>query len=279
MGVLVKEEQRRPVTSDPRVKRELLEAWGQEGGYLDRRALDIEESRNYKVTKANVLIQKTRYSLTLQEQKVILYLISKIGIDDREFQTYEFSIKEFCDICDITPDSSYSYLKEVTKKLRDKSFFVRINDHEEILLSWLSTCRYNRKQGTITLRICEDMRPFLLELKKQFTSYHLINVLSFKSKYSIRLYELMKSYSYLGKMSVGVDELKERLDAQNYINFKDFRVKVLEMAVWEINKYSDIYVTYETVARGRKIVELKFTIEPNDSLGVLAHRIDTLYNH
>lgn len=223
----------------------------------------IDKSRNYKVTKSNSLIQKTRFSLSLQEQKIIAYLISKIEPSDSELQTYTFEIKQFCDICGIQADGMYLNLKEVTQKLSDKSFWYSVSPNEQVLLRWISSVRYLKDKGIISLRISEDMRPFLLELKRQFTTYHLYNILGFKSRYSLRMYELLKSYENLHTWKVDVDELKKALDAEQYSNFKDLRVRVLDVAQREINGMTDITFTYEPIAKGRRIEKIVFTISPN----------------
>ena len=55
-------------------------------------------------------------------------------------------------------------------------------------------------------------------------------------------------------------ELKYILEAEKYTNFKDFRVRVLDKAVNEINKYTDTIVGYETRSKGRKVVSIVFKI-------------------
>ena len=54
--------------------------------------------KDQRVVKSNDLIQKSRFDLSLQEQKIILYLISQITPYDEEFKLYEFSITDFCKI-------------------------------------------------------------------------------------------------------------------------------------------------------------------------------------
>jgi Initiator Replication protein. len=127
---------------------------------------DIQNYRNYRVTKANSLIQKTRFSLTLQEQKILLYLITKIQPRDTEFTEYTFSIKEFCEICGIDNVGMYTSLKDTLKKLADRSFWAVIDDNgTESLLRWITTVRTNPRSGTVKIKLHEDMRPFLLNLK------------------------------------------------------------------------------------------------------------------
>ena len=61
--------------------------------------------RNYKIIKSNELIQKSKYELSAQEQKIIMYLISKVKPDDEAFITMDFDIIEFCCVCGIDIDT------------------------------------------------------------------------------------------------------------------------------------------------------------------------------
>ena len=93
------------------------------------------ELRNNTVIKANELIQKSRFSLSLQQQKVVLYLISQITPFDEDFKLYEFSIVEFCKVCGIDYDSGKNYadLKAAIKEIADKSVWIKTEDDEETL--------------------------------------------------------------------------------------------------------------------------------------------------
>ena len=75
--------------------------------------IEIYERDRY-VVKANELIQKSRFNLTLQQQKIVLYLISQIERNDKEFKLYSFSIQQFCKVCGInyTSGKNYNDLKE-----------------------------------------------------------------------------------------------------------------------------------------------------------------------
>ncbi|MBT9937839.1 replication initiation protein, partial [Anaerostipes hadrus] len=97
-----------------------------------------------------------------------------------------------------------------------------------------------------------------------FTQYQLYNVLGMKSAFSVRIYELMKSYSFRHTITIELDELKRLLMVENvksYVNYKDFRVKVLEKAQTEINELTDINIEFEPIKTGRKVTSIKFIIE------------------
>ena len=154
--------------------------------------------KDQRVVKSNDLIQKSRFDLSLQEQKIILYLISQITPYDEEFKLYEFSITDFCKICGIdhTSGGNYADLKNAIKEISDKSIWISIDHDQETLLRWIEKPYLNKRSGTIKIRLDEDMKPYLLQLKKNFTTYELIFTLRFRSKYSIRLYELISSIHY-----------------------------------------------------------------------------------
>jgi len=229
---------------------------------------EIQEARGYSIVKANDLIQRSRYNLSTQEQKIILYLISKIKPEDDDFHEYEFKIKEFCEICGIdeTNGGNYITLKSTIKNLSDKSNWVILKDKKgeewETIIRWVEKARINRKSGIIRIRLDSDLKRYLLQLKEKFTTYSMYFMLAMKSKYSIRLYEILKSYQNLGKCEFEIERLKSILAAETYEFFWNFKDKALNVAVQEINDYSDISISYELEKQGRKFHKIKFVITP-----------------
>lgn len=224
------------------------------------------QERQMEVYKRNDLIQQARYSLSVEEQRIILYCISKIKPDDTYLNEYKFSISDFYALCGLT-DKNYTHLKHKLKGLSDKSWWAEIDDQgTESLLRWFTTLRTNKGNGQVTVKFHEDMFPFLLDLQRQaiaqgmfYTHYQLQYILPMKSKYSIRLYELLKSYQLNNKRwYFDIDDIKRRLECSHYQNFKDFRKYVLEISMREINEFSDINVEYETEKEGYRIRYITF---------------------
>ncbi len=230
------------------------------------------ELRNKTVTKSNELIQKSRFSLSLQQQKIVLYLISQITPFDEDFKLYQFSISEFCRVCGINETSGKNYcaLKMAIKDIRDKSIWVTLDDGRQTTLAWIEKPYIDPGSGVVQIRLDRDMVPFLLQLKKNFTKYEIIWTLHFKSKYTIRLYELIKSIHFHElekyKRRYEVEELKRLLDGERYVEYRDFKQRVLLPAMKEINQFSDKTVFFEEVRRGRKVLSLEFTISSKSSL-------------
>jgi len=226
----------------------------------------VDTLHHHKVVKSNALIQKSRYDLSLLEQKVILYLISKIKPGDEDFLERIFEISEFCHACgiDYTSGANYSYIKQTLKKLRDQSIWVTLEDGSETTLAWIDKVTVSKNSGTIRIRIDDMMKPFLLQLRERFTQYELMYTLAMKSQYSIRLYELLKSYEYLHKHDFAIMDLKHALNIENiksYARFPDFKRNILDIALREINDLTDIRVSYTIIKSGRKYAALSFSIQ------------------
>ena len=224
--------------------------------------------REYNVRKANELIQRTRYNLSMQEQKIILYIISKIKPNDDISKIYNFRIVDFCKIAGIDYENgkNYANLKAALKNLCDKSMWIKLDNGKETLLRWIKEPFLEPKSGTIEIILDEKMRPYLLDVQKNFTQYRLYEILAMRSQYSIRLYELLKSYETIGRWKFNVDELKQKLFAEKYNRFPDFKRRVVEKAVEEINDYTDLKIRYTLEKYGKKYTEITFFIKQKTNL-------------
>ena len=210
---------------------------------------DLDTQRNYYVVKGNELIQKSRFSLPVQQMKVLLYLISKIQPSDEPGKLYTIEINDFCRVCgiDYANGKNYIDIKASIKSIADKSMWLSSPDGKtETLLRWIDRAIIQKNDGSISIRFHEDMFPYLLDLQERYTQYKLVNILPMKSKYGIRLYELLKSYENLdGAIIMSIEDLKKRMDCDKYASrFPDFRRYALDKAIADINTYSDISVSY-----------------------------------
>lgn len=231
---------------------------------------ELYQDRYKIVVKSNELIQKSRFDLTLQQQKIILYLISQINPWDEDFKLYKFNIKDFCKICGIENNWYYIELKNAIQEIANKSLWIKLPSGTETLVRWIEKPYINANEGTIEIKLDDDMKPYLLLLKKNFTRYELFWILMFNSKYSIRLYEVIKSFHYNEDKdyikSINLEELKIMLGAGHYTDYRDFRRRVLEKAISEINKYSDKIIEYKPIRKGKTIEVIEFTIKTKETM-------------
>ncbi len=229
---------------------------------------EVDQQRDYKVVKSNALIQKNRYDLSVQEQKILLHVIKMIRPDDTEFaEEYRFSIQDFCRICGINKSgANYRDIKACLLSLSKQKWWMTAADGsgDEVTAGWIARARISQGDGTVTLQLDEELKPYLLQLHEYFTKYSLYYTLTMRSKYSIRLYELFKSYENLESIELDVNELKKILMAEKYERWADFRRYCLEGPINEINKVGDIVVDWTPQKVGRQYQKIQFSITAKD---------------
>jgi plasmid replication initiation protein len=240
-----------------------------------------DEERNLKVYKSDDLIQKARYSLSITEQRFLLYSISKIKQDDDAGNFYDIRLSDFQKVCGTDADESYSHVKAWIKRLADKSWWMQ-ERRSESLVRWFSSVKLFPGSDLIQVKFHEEMFPYLFRLAEQmrdngrfYTGYTFRYVLPMKSTYSVRLYELIKSYQKNNvKWMFKLDDLRKLLDCQCYNRFPDFRRYALQPAVKEINLYTDIKLDYVLVKDKRKVTAIEFTITEKEFKEIVqAHHI------
>jgi plasmid replication initiation protein len=222
------------------------------------------------VVKANDLIQKSQFDLSLLQQKVVLFLISQLKTWDEDFKLYEFSIADFCKACciDYKSGKNYSMLKSAIKEIADKSIWVTLENGKHTLVRWIEKPYINEQSGTIQIRLDNDMKPYLLQLQDNFTQYELVWALQFKRKYSVRLYELAKSIHYNELASYErvyeLEELRKLMGAEKYNTWQTFKIRALEPAIEEINSCSDKIIEYQTITYGKVVGRVRLIIKSKE---------------
>lgn len=240
---------------------------------------EVEKARSAIVVKSNDLIQKSRFELTTMQQKLVLFLASKTKPYDEDFKIHEFSVAEFCSVCGIDESSggNYTGIKKAIKEIADKSIWITLENGQETLLRWIEKPYIDKRSGVIKIRFDKDMKPFLLQLQDNFTQYELAWTIQFKSKYSIRLYEFVKSIHY-NKLAAyerifTLDELRKILGAEEvHKEWKNFRARVLEPAVKEINEYSNQTIEYSPMMKGKAVERVWMKVEERDLAECLGKR-------
>lgn len=222
----------------------------------------VEQQRKMLVYKSNDLIQKSRFDLTLQEQKLILYLISKIQPQDDDFKFYEFDLKELCNLLLIqTAGKNYENFKKSIESLHKKNIWID-TETSHILVHWIETVKITKGDTKVSIKLNAELKPYLLHLKEYFTSYVLEEIIYLNSIYAIRLYELLFSYKNKNELIISVDELKQKFGIENkYKTIQHFKTKVLDKAIEEINEKTTLSVSYTTIKENRSIKYIHFDFD------------------
>lgn len=221
--------------------------------------------KNYLVTKSNYFIMNCSYDLSLEEQKLILTLASMVQPEDEDFKPYKFRINEFMELLGVETKTKYTEVPKITKELMKKVFEIE-EDDTLIQTAWLSSATYKKGSGMVELEFSPKLKPYMLKLNTMFTQYKLANILSMKSKYSPRIFEILKcnEFKKQGYFEVEVETLRKLLKTENvYPKYNDFKRYIIEKAQKELKKLTDISFDFEEIKTGRKVTSIKFYIKPN----------------
>ena len=209
---------------------------------------------------------EAKYSMTLQQKRIMIWLISQITPQDIDFKEHILSVRDLIKICSLSGESSYKEIKNITFSLIEKG--IRIiditdpNKKREIQVSWLSSADYY--EGMVKLGFSPKLKPYLLQLKNCFTSINALDLMQFKSIHAIRIYELLKQYQDIGERAISIEEIKKFCGVQNKLTKYDhFEKKIILIAQREINTKSDIHFEFERIKPSRKITGIKFLISKN----------------
>ena len=218
------------------------------------------------VFQHNNLVE-ARYSLTLQEKKIILWLTSQIQQDDKDFKKHTLTVKDFMDLMGLTGHANYTELQKITLGLMKKVLIIKEPEYKVTTqVSWLNSARYEEGEGFIRLSFAPEMHPFLLNLKKTFTAIKLSDLMQFKSIHAIRIYELLKQYQAIGERTLTIEEIKACCGVVGKLKtYPNLEKKLLLIAQREINSKSDIFLEFERKKSGRKITGIRFIISSNQA--------------
>lgn len=225
--------------------------------------------QNGLVVKSNQLVQ-ARINWTKLEHRVVAMLIAQLKKDDEAFELQRVYIRDLLDQSGTTSRDVYGRAEEICQKLLDQKVHVRTRteDGRRIYQGYncMSTCRYIEGSGYIEAKFNDDMKPFLLQLRKRFTMYRLQNFMRLSSQHSMRMYELIKMRKGMRYLRITIDELREVLCCEHsYKRFSDFKRYVLERARKELKDICDIRFTYKVEREGRTPVRINFMIHENEA--------------
>lgn len=226
------------------------------------------------IVKSNALIEACYKPASLNQMRLLLVALLDIKATDKLSYKNVFTITAsgLVDLTGNTLQASYQALSRAADELIDMVITVnaRPNGDERRLvkrkINVVDRCDYIDKEGCVKLRFTPSIIPYISTLSSHFTKYKAKYVMSMKSAYSIRLYELCLQWVNVSKSpnvikEFTVDEFKQIFGLENkYSRIDLLKDKVIKPALREINKHTNIQVEVGYRKAGRRISHIQFTI-------------------
>ena len=233
--------------------------------------------KNNLIVKSNEVVE-AGYELTTNEQRLVLLGIARIpkGEDIDPTAGYEITAQEFAEAYNIHPKTAYRELKEATSRLYERSIVIR-TEQQTMKVRWANMIitdnpyfpdvLADENWKKVVIFFSPQIVPYLANLKANFTKYLQSDISNVTGAYTIRFYELICQYRSIGKREISIADLRFMLNiGDKYPLFSDFRKRVIEPSVKEINEKTPMQISYEQVKKGKTIVGilLKFKEKPQE---------------
>jgi plasmid replication initiation protein len=237
-----------------------------------KRSLERRGSGRVAVTQANPLAL-SRQEMGLLTKRLLVLALSDITRDDHDLEPIRITAWEYAQIFNVKGKSIYSRIEESARELLEQTVQIKEPNGDWIMFQWVSEARYDSgrdsrdKLACIELKIHDKLKPFLLQLRRDFSIIPTEQLLSFESFNSMRLFEVLYTSSYGGErrhLTFDLDDLKTRLGLDGkYERYKDF-VYVLDRAQGEFARYTCLAFDYAGIKVGRKYEQVAIEIRKND---------------
>jgi len=229
----------------------------------------VNFDENIKVKKSEKLV-KARYKLNALSMKMLATIIAQIKKDDDFNKEYIFDVNEFQKLRKVKKDKNIKELIKMSlKELQSNPIEIQEEDGF-FVCNWISGGKFIKNTNIVKLRIYPELKPYLLNLKEKYLKYDLKNILSLKSSFSIRIYEILKDrferdskYHKTPILKISLNDFRRILQIKDSYLYGNIKKQILEKAKSDLEKYTDLTFSYKEIKFGRKVEILEFKINYN----------------
>ena len=250
----------------------------------ERTVCSLKEIEKRKIVEHNDLITSVA-KMDKVPLKIFELAVSCIDTENLPKDNIIYLSKaELFTFFDVSDNGKHTRFKEAISKMQEQAFFeVREAKNKGFKFRRIlpiPTVEWTDYDDKVMIRFNQDIMPYLIELKQNFTQYALSDLIDLNSKYSIILYKWLsmnynqyEHYSAKGgrraeqvesyrNPSITVKELRVITDTvKDYPRFDNFETWILKKPIEEINAHTHFNVTYDKIKAGRSIDSIVFHIE------------------
>lgn len=206
-----------------------------------------------------------RWRMNLNQSRVFLAAVSMMSPFDNEVEAYKITALQLKEMLDLKGKSVYEQLSKDMPKLMQQYIVIDKSENDKEWISLVSSARYS--DGDLFLKFSDEIKPFLLGLKKNFTQFKLLDAMKLKSMYALRFYMLFKQFDNTGWRHMTVEEIRSALDLNKtkdnglkkdlYTTVGNLKSRVINPAINELNN-KGFKVSYTEQKERKKVVAFNF---------------------
>lgn len=212
-------------------------------------------------------VAEARHTLTVPEQRLILWLVSQIEREDDCFKEFTLSVLDFEGILGAENNDGrrYSEIEAAVKRLQTRVLEVQNGPKRCLAFNWLHHAEYLTGEGKILLRLHDYLAPLLLQLRERFCQIPLRSLFRLRGGYAIRWLEMLHSRRHEGSFAMTVEELRDWLHIEpgELAAMGHLQSRAIDYPRKELERVSDFSFSYQPKKSGRKITGWTFTVLEN----------------
>ena len=195
--------------------------------------------KNYYSVVHNDII-KGKQRMTLREAQLLHIAISQVLQQDDEFSAYTTTAIKLARFLGVSKQNLYRDLDKITDQLMSRIIKCKVNG-EYTKFQWVKKCKYNPDTKVITIELHDDLKPYLLHLKRFYTQTQIETILTFKSYYAFRLYQLIvcecgEKKSKEAEFNLSIEDIRDFFQTgDKYKQNRDLIKKTIKPALAELN--------------------------------------------
>ncbi len=219
----------------------------------------MAKNKELIVKKDNALVTAA-YTLGLAEQRMLLLAAATANSNSDPLNGITLQASQYAEAYKVTRETAYEALREAGESLFERRITL-YEGADKTVTRWVSFVKYKQGTGTIELGFSPVVLPLFNNLQERFTVYALEQIADLTSVHAVRLYELLIQWRSVGKTPI-FELAKFRatlgIEPNEYPRMTNFKQRVLDVAIKQINKHTDIHAEYEQHKTGRSITGLSF---------------------
>ena len=195
--------------------------------------------------------------------KIIVHVAMQVKQNDEKFHEYMVPFKVLSDSPRLGLKTRED-LDDLAKALLSHQVCLENKDGAHSYYNLFIKFTPDFDKQSLRISFHPDLRIGFLNLRKDFTLISYIDFISLSTAYSQKLYRLLSSWKNIGKKTINLEDLHFTLETPVSLqdNFADFRRRVMERSVPEINEKTELNVSWEPISRnGRKVVAIEFDFD------------------
>lgn len=236
---------------------------------------NITEEKSTIVKESNAIAraQLRPQAESVWEERIISQIVAFNRMDDEEFPEADFMLGRLVDGRKKISGYVFQQIGKAVERLASTTYTIYHSRRKYDIFPIFARISYDN--GVISAKLNPELKPYFLQLRREFSMRSLPEFRSLSSIYSQQIYRFLCSIRALDDTDVDIERLHFTTTAPESLkaDFRKFRTRVLEPAEKEINSKTNLKFHWEPIRRGRKVVAIRFIFDAVGA-GVVAEASD-----